>query len=172
MPSGRFVLRRYVADDVGPLGQAISESVGHLRTFMPWAQHEPLAPAARLALFAQWDREWAAGESAVYGMFVGDQQVIGGCGLHRRRPGQPGVVEIGYWVHVDHVRQGIATEAAAALTDAAFTLPDTTAVEIWHEPANVASEGVPRKLGLAEIGQEVREQRTFSVWRVARPARD
>ncbi|HWL41920.1 MAG TPA: GNAT family protein [Ilumatobacter sp.] len=167
VPSGRFVLRRYVAADTEPLGRAITASLRHLRTFMPWAAHEPLTTAARLDLFATWNREWEAGESAVYGMFAGDE-VIGGTGLHRRREGRPDVVEIGYWVHVDHVRQGIASEAAAALTEAAFGSPSTTAVEIMHDPANVASRGVPAKLGYTYRGDEVRRGETFSVWTVTR----
>src|SRR5687768_2598905 len=127
--SGRFTLRRYVAADVNALNRSVAESVDHLRPWMPWAADEPLTVQARLELFATWDREWRDGESAVYGMFAGDG-VIGGTGLHRRRAGRPDVIEIGYWVHVDHIRKGIATEAAGALTDAAFGLASTTAVEI------------------------------------------
>ena len=166
MGSGRFVMRRYVDADVDALGKAIAASVEHLRTFMPWAAHEPLSHAARRELFETWNREWEAGTSAVYGMFAGDE-VIGGCGLHRRRIDHPGVVEIGYWVHVEHCRQGIASEAAAALTEAALAVPGTTAVEIWHEPANVASAAIPRKLGYEYRGEEVREGTVFRVWRTS-----
>lgn len=168
VPSERFVLRRYVVGDIEPLGQAIRASIDHLRRFMPWASREPLTPAARRELFSIWDAEWEAGTSSVYGMFAGDD-VIGGCGLHRRRPGDPGVVEIGYWVHVDHTRQGIATEAARALTEAAFTVPGITTVEIWHEPDNVASGAIPRRLGYRLTGDEVREGLTFRVWRIDTP---
>ncbi len=165
--SGRFTLRRYVAADAEPLGRAIAASLEHLRAFMPWAAHEPLPIRARLDLFDQWDREWAAGESAVYGMFAG-VDVVGGTGLHRRRTGRPDIVEIGYWVHADHVRRGIASEAAAALTDAAFGLAATTAVEIMHLPDNVASRGVPAKLGFRSLGDEFVREQTFAVWRVTR----
>lgn len=165
--SGRFELRRYVDADVEALNRAVADSVDHLLPWMPWAAHEPLTVAARLELFATWDREWLAGESAVYGMFAGDA-VIGGTGLHRRRDGRPDVIEIGYWVHVDHTRRGVATEAAAALTDAAFGLGSTTAVEIMHLPDNVASRGVPARLGYRYLGEEFVREQTFSVWRVRR----
>jgi hypothetical protein len=33
------------------------------------------------------------------------------------------------------------------LTNAAFTVPEITQVEIHHDKANVASAGVPRSLG-------------------------
>jgi RimJ/RimL family protein N-acetyltransferase len=165
--SGRFALRRYLTADVEALNRAVADSVDHLRPWMPWAADEPITIAARLELFATWDRQWDAGESAVYGMFVGDV-VIGGTGLHRRREGRPDVIEIGYWVHVDHLRRGIATEAAAALTDAAFGLAGTTAVEIMHLPDNVASRGVPARLGYQYLGDEFVREQTFSVWRVSK----
>jgi ribosomal-protein-serine acetyltransferase len=165
--SGRFALRRYVAADVEALNRAVADSVEHLRPWMPWAADEPITVAARLELFATWDRQWDAAESAVYGMFVGNE-VIGGTGLHRRREGRPDVIEIGYWVHVDHTRRGIATEAAAALTDAAFGLAGTTAVEILHLPDNIASRGVPARLGYQYLGDEFVREQTFSVWRVTR----
>lgn len=165
--SGRFTLRRYVAADAEALNRAVADSVDHLLPWMPWAADEPMTVAARLELFATWDRQWRAGESAVYGMFKG-AEVIGGTGLHRRREGRPDIVEIGYWVHVDHVRRGIATEAAAALTDAAFGLTGTTAVEIMHLPDNVASRGVPARLGYTYLGDEFVREQTFSVWRVTR----
>jgi len=58
-------------------------------------------------------------------------------------------LEIGYWVHAAHTRRGHASAAAAALTTVAFTLPGIEIVEIHHDRANLASEGVPRKLGSA-----------------------
>jgi ribosomal-protein-serine acetyltransferase len=166
--SHRFTLRRYVTADAEALNRAVAASVEHLLPWMPWAADEPLTVAARLELFATWDRQWEAGESAVYGMFVG-AEVIGGTGLHRRREGRPDVIEIGYWVHVDHIRRGIATEAAAALTDAAFGLAGTTIVEIMHLPDNIASGRVPARLGFRHIGDEFVREQTFSVWRVTRP---
>ena len=67
------------------------------------------------------------------------QAFIGGAG--------PGVLEIGYWVHAGHTRKGFATEIASALTTAAFTVPDIDRVEIHHDKANIASSGIPRRLG-------------------------
>jgi len=52
-----------------------------------------------------WAREWAQGGDAIYGVFV-DDQVAGGCGLHRRIA--PGGLEIGYWIHSAWLRQGLA----------------------------------------------------------------
>jgi RimJ/RimL family protein N-acetyltransferase len=59
----------------------------------------------------------------------------------------PNAREIGYWIRADHLRQGYATEAAAALTRVAFEVDGIDRVEIHCSPKNLASAGVPRKLG-------------------------
>ena len=111
---------------------------------MPWIQEEPQTPENRLALIAQWQADWESGGDALIGAFL-DGEVVGSTGLHRRRG--PGVLEIGYWLHVDHIGKGYATEIAGALTTAAFSVADIERVEIHHDKANVASAGVPRRLG-------------------------
>src|SRR6266496_1945527 len=82
---------------------------------------------------------------------VGGGELAGSCGLMARVG--PGGLEIGYWVHVGHIRRGLATAAAAALAAEAFTLPGIDRVEIVHDEENVASGRIPRKLGFTEIGR-------------------
>jgi RimJ/RimL family protein N-acetyltransferase len=53
-------------------------------------------------------------------------------------------------VRASATRQGIATEASAALTRVAFEICEADRVEIRIEPRNEASFGVPRKLGFLE----------------------
>src|SRR5215472_5789235 len=55
--------------------------------------------------------------------------------------------EIGYWIHKDHINQGLATEATAALTKVAFGIEHVTRIEIHCDPNNLRSAAVPRKLG-------------------------
>ena len=117
---------------------------------MPWIAAEPVSIVDRLALIAQWQTEWERGGDAVFGAFL-DGVAVGSTGFHRRRG--PGVLEIGYWVHVDHTRKGFATEIAASLTSVAFTVPDIERVEIHHDKANIASAGVPRSLGYTFAGE-------------------
>ena len=69
---------------------------------------------------------------------VGGRRVVGGSGLHRRIG--PDGLEIGSWVRRDFVRRGIASSAAAWLTDLAFARPDIDRVEIHRDRANVASD--------------------------------
>lgn len=170
--AGDLVLRPWRNEDAVALNVAVTRSLDHLRPWMPWIAAEPLPVDARRALIARWEDEREKGGDIVFGMFCG-ADVVGSCGLHHRQSG-PAVREIGYWVHVDHVRKGYATRAAAALTSLAFARPVTEAVEIRHDRANVASEGVPRKLGYAPAGEQPCDVRAPAetgvqrVWRVTR----
>src|SRR5690606_3323425 len=74
-----------------------------------------------------------------------ESQVLGGTGLHTRLG--PEALEIGYWIRADAIHQGLATEAAAALTRVAFEGNQVQRVEIHCAPENTRSAAVPRKLG-------------------------
>jgi ribosomal-protein-serine acetyltransferase len=150
MPSPRLTLRRWVVADASALSAAVEANLDHLRPWMPWISAEPLSPQDRIALISQWEAEWERGGDVVIGAFL-DGAVVGSSGLHQRRG--LGVLEIGYWVHRDHVRKGLATEIASALTTAAFTVPHVDRVEIHHDKANIASGGVPRALGFTFAGE-------------------
>ncbi|MEO6125074.1 MAG: GNAT family protein [Ilumatobacteraceae bacterium] len=143
--SPRLTLRQWVESDVDPLAAAIAASTEHLRPWMPWIEAEPLDREQRLALIRTWRAGWERGGDSVVGLFDVDGCVVGGSGLHRRRG--PGVLEIGYWVGFDHIRQGYATEATRALTAAALSVEGIDRVEIHHDRANVASGRVPKALG-------------------------
>ena len=56
---------------------------------------------------------------------------------------------IGYWIHVDFIGQGYATETSAALTKVAFLIDKVDRVEIHCDPTNTASAAIPQKLGFA-----------------------
>ena len=60
--------------------------------------------------------------------------------------------EIGYWIRASRAGQGLATEAASALTRAAFDLAAAGRIEIRVDPANATSLAIPRKLGFVEEG--------------------
>lgn len=174
-----LILRRWKPADAEALGAAIAESLEHLQPWMEWAADEPVPLEVRRARIAEWDREWRSGGDVVLGVFAGGR-IAGGCGLHRRLG--PNGLEIGYWTHAAFLRQGIATAAARALTDAALAVPHITHVEIHHDQANVASAGVPRRLGYhlmgeaadrpaapAEVGIECRWRMTKADWAALKP---
>jgi RimJ/RimL family protein N-acetyltransferase len=150
MPSPRLTLRRWVVGDASQLSGAITRNVDHLRPWMPWISAEPMSLDDRVALLNQWQAEWERGGDVVIGALL-EGEIVGSTGLHRRRG--PAALEIGYWVHVDHVGNGIAKEMASALTTAAFTVPGIEYVEIHHDKANLASAAVPRSLGYVFIDE-------------------
>jgi ribosomal-protein-serine acetyltransferase len=90
-----------------------------------------------------------------YAIADGSGDLLGGCGLHRRIG--PAGLEIGYGVRGDRVGQGIATQAVAALTEAAFSIEGVDHVEIHHDAANVASRRVSEKNGFELIGESPEE---------------
>lgn len=113
---------------------------------MPWAHDEPVELQALVERLRRFRDDFERGVDFIYAIFDRDErEVLGGTGLHTRAG--EGAREIGYWIHVAHVRQGYATEAAAALTRVAFEIVGVGRVEIRCDPRNVASAGVPRKLG-------------------------
>jgi ribosomal-protein-serine acetyltransferase len=146
-------LRRFRADDLDALFQAVTESLGHLRPWMPWAAADYSLAAAEEYLAGS-VKSWNEGTEYNYAIMTaipGGLALAGAAGLMARIG--PGGLEIGYWVHRAYARRGLATAATAALVEQAFRLPGVDRVEIVHDELNVASAGIPRKLGFTEVGR-------------------
>ncbi|WP_043629279.1 GNAT family N-acetyltransferase [Nonomuraea candida] len=172
--SGRLVLRRWQRQDIDALARAIRDSHDHL---LPWsllAVGDSRDVATDLVTTAR--SEWERDEAYKYAILV-EGLVVGGCGLMRRAG--PGGLEIGYWLHGDWTGRGLVTEAVAVLIAAGFALDGVEWLEIRHDVANVASAGVPRRLGFAEVKLQTAphapsprmpgESGVVRVWRKTRP---
>jgi ribosomal-protein-serine acetyltransferase len=170
--AGALVVRRWRVEDAPLMHDAVTESIEHLRPWMPWIADEPVTVEQRRERIAGWRTQWDDGDR-VYGMFVGET-VVGGCGLHPRIG--PGGLEIGYWVRVGRTGRGYATQAARQLTDIAFATPGIDRVEIRHDATNTASSRVPAKLGYVRVEDLHRppvapaETGVDHVWRMTRDA--
>ncbi|MGK5555323.1 GNAT family N-acetyltransferase [Actinomadura kijaniata] len=140
----RMVLRRLTEADVEAVHEAVTESFPHLHAWMDWAA-EPPTLAGQAEFLRHSAREWERGSQYGYGMFGPGGTMLGAASLVDR--GEPGTLEIGYWVRAGHTRRGLATAAAGALTAEAFGLPGVERTEIRCDEANTASAGVPRRLG-------------------------
>jgi RimJ/RimL family protein N-acetyltransferase len=168
---GPVTLRRWRAADSGAVCALVLGSQEHLRPWMPWAAGFGPRDAAQFT--ERCEQDWESGTAFNYAITSGGA-AVGSCGLMARIG--PGGLEIGYWVDAGHLRRGLATAAAAALVSAAFGLPGIDRVEIVHDEANVASSGVPRKLGFTEIARRPHpdgpetpaESGTDVVWRLTR----
>ncbi len=142
----RLVLRCWQPQDAGLLKEAIDASLEHLREWMPWADNEPEILETKIHRLRQYRAMFDLDKDYVYAVFNEDEtQVLGGSGLHTRL-GET-AREIGYWIHIDHINQGYATEVSAALTKIAFEIEGMDRVEIHCSPRNLASVSVPRKIG-------------------------
>ena len=146
----QVTLRRYRAEDADALFQAVTESLDHLRPWMPWAADYSRASAKEYlaASIKGWD-EGTEYNYAITTAIPGGSVLAGSIGLMTRRG--PGGLEIGYWVHRAYAGRGLATAATAALVRQAFGLPGVDWVEIVRDELNVASGQIPRKLGFAEV---------------------
>ena len=171
----RLLIRGWQPGDGPLLKQAIDANLAHLRPWMPWAHDEPSPPEVVEERVRRFAERFTQGEDWVYALFSPDgRQVLGGSGLHPRIG--PSGLEIGYWLDARHTGRGLASEAAAALTRAAFDLPHIDQVEIRCDPRNLASAAVPRRLGfrLAEVlaadtvTPDGNEPRDTMVWRIER----
>ena len=163
----RLVIRCYDPADATLLREAVGSSLDHLRPFMSWAQGDSPPVEETVSLLKGFRAGFDTGENFTYGILVPDErEQLGGAGLMPRIG--PGGLEIGYWIRASATRQGIATEAAAALTRVGFEVCGADRIEIRIEPRNTASLGIPLKLGFAE---EATLRRRL-LWREGEPLRD
>jgi len=79
-----------------------------------------------------------------------EKELIGSTGLHTRIG--KNAREIGYWIGVDHIGKGYATEAVGALVRVAFDIERLFRIEIRCAPDNIRSQHVPEKLGFRMEG--------------------
>ena len=145
----RLVIRCWEPADAPLLKDALDSSLDHLQPWMDWANDEPQPLERKVELLRAFRALYDTGESFVMGIFDGSEgEVLGGTGLHTRIG--PGGLEIGYWIRASATRQGIATEASAALSRVGLEICEADRIEIRIEPRNAASAGVPRNLGFLE----------------------
>lgn len=147
-----MVLRRATAAHADAMARAVGESLEHLAPFMPWADDTNARPAVQHTRLVAVERLWTTGKEyqfVVCPADEADERVMGGVGLlGRDRWGvHAHSTEIGYWIHVDWCRRGLATRSTRALTGASFEVLDSQLVVIACDQANEASNAVPSKLG-------------------------
>lgn len=142
----RLLLRCWDPADALLLEDAVASSLAELTEWMPWAQDEPLTLDRRIELLRAFRVKFDTGADSIYGMFTPDgSRVLGGTGLHPRTG--PDALEIGYWVRTDATGQGLAGEAAAALTCTGFGICGADRMEIRVDPDNRRSARIPERLG-------------------------
>ena len=145
----RLVIRCWEPHDAPLLKEAIDASLDDLRPWMPWAADEPQPLGKKVELLRRFRGDFDLGNDFTYGIFDSHESVVvGGTGLHTRLGDD--AFEIGYWIRASRAGEGLATEAAAALTRVGFEHCRVDRIEIRCDPANERSRAIPRKLGYVE----------------------
>jgi len=173
--TGRLLLRAWRREDAALLKEAVDDSLIELKRWMPWAASEPSPLESFVERIEKFRRAFDEGRDWTYGVLDPDgTRALGSAGLHAR--GEPGRLEIGYWIRSGETGKGLATEVASALVRRAFDLHGVQAVEIRCDPLNVASAAVPRRLGFRHVatleGNETTpggSPRDTMVWVLERP---
>lgn len=133
----------------------VTQSLPHLRPWMPWAQEAPTAESAELVVrrmqadfIARRDLTWQLYARRADGS---PGRLLGGTGLHRmdwavRR------FEIGYWIRPEAAGQGHVSEAVRLLAALAFGTLAARRVEIRCDARNVKSRAVAERCGFTLEG--------------------
>ena len=144
--SERLVIRCYDPKDALLLQKSIQESLEHLRPWMPWVKTEPEELKVKIERLRVFRADFDLSKNYIYAVFdPNEAELVGGTGLHPRVG--LNAFEIGYWINVNHVNKGYATEISAALTKVAFEIEHVNRVEIHCDPNNIKSAAIPKKLG-------------------------
>ena len=137
------------------LAVVVTQSLSHLRPWMPWAQEAPTAESAEVVVrrmqadfIARRDLAWQIYARRADGSAG---RLLGGTGLHRidwavRR------FEIGYWIRPEAAGQGHVSEAVRLLTVLAFGPLDARRVEIRCDARNIKSRAVAERCGFTLEG--------------------
>lgn len=147
---GEVEVRRWRPEDGAELRAVILASDAHLRPRMAWLDRWAPAECDPVATVDGWNADWEGGGDLHAGIFERGT-IAGAVGLHRRLG--PTGLEVGYWLGAHATGRGLATIAAGLATDLAFADPAIDHVRIAHDVTNVASEGIPQRLGYARVGE-------------------
>ena len=131
--SERLIIRCYNPKDALHLQKSVQESVEHLRPWMPWVKSEPEELKDKIERLRVFRADFDLSKKYLYGVFDPKETELVGGSLLLPSVG-PNAFEIGYWISVNHVNKGYATEISAALTKVAFEIEHVDRVELHIVP--------------------------------------
>lgn len=141
LETARLILRAPDHGDVDALARLANNRAIHAMTAALPYPYERDHAIAFVEEIARSGEEWA------YAVALHDGTLVGVMGLHT---GQT-PCEIGYWIGEPHWRKGYASEAAAALAEAALRV--TPVLHARARAENLASRAVLEKSGFEAIGE-------------------
>jgi RimJ/RimL family protein N-acetyltransferase len=152
----RLVIRFWEPEDANSLLEGIEQDRSAFLPWLPWVKSDNRNLAECVFNIERFRRtRETTADDFVLGLFDRETgHAVGGTGLHRMHaPSHHG--EIGYFMFPDKRRQGLCTEAVAGLISWAFIHQNAGGwglrrLDIFCAAGNIASQRVPRKLGLRQ----------------------
>ena len=146
----RTVLLAPRAGTGAELAVVITQSLSHLRPWMPWAQDAPTAESSELVV-RRMLADFIARRDLCFQIYArradgSPGRLLGGTGLHRIDWSVP-KFEIGYWIRPEAMGQGHVSEAVRLLIALAFDRLGARRVEIRCDPRNLKSRAVAQRCG-------------------------
>ncbi|MGQ3052421.1 MAG: GNAT family N-acetyltransferase [Roseateles sp.] len=128
----------------------ITQSLSHLRPWMPWAQEAPTAESSELVV-RRMQADFIARRDLCFQIYTrrpdgSPGRLLGGTGLHRM-DWAVRKFEIGYWIRPEAAGRGHVSEAVRLLTALAFDQLDARRVEIRCDARNLRSRAVAERCG-------------------------
>jgi RimJ/RimL family protein N-acetyltransferase len=144
LSTARLLLREMTVDDIDDMAALLGDPV--VMRYYPRPKTR-----AEAGDWIEWNRRLYRERG--FGLWIvytrDTQEFVGDCGLTPQRVDGVEELEIGYHVRADLQRQGFATEAAGACRDHAREAVGADRLIAIINPANIASQRVAVKLGMA-----------------------
>ncbi len=149
----RVVVRMLEFQDAKDLQRLLAKNKEFMLPWIPWAVDEPETVEAKKDKIRTWRGEFYLDQKYTYGLFKRDDQTLIGMIFLFARQGK-GILEIGYIIDADEVRNGYATESSYAVTKLGLQHLQVEKMVIHCSPENIGSQRIPEKLGFILEGTD------------------
>lgn len=155
----RLLIREFVPEDIGQVHEYASDP--EVTRHMIWGPNSLEDTRSYLSLTIDMQQQ-VPRQGYEFAVVLKQGNVLaGGCGIHISGPGQG---EIGYCYNKSYWRQGIASEAAAALLEWGFHELDLHRIYATCRPENIGSARVMQTIGMVYEGHLREHMRHKGRW--------
>lgn len=129
---------------------AVLESKAELAPWLPWC-HPKYSIADSREWIALQEKAFVAKREYAFGIFDGNDLLLGGCGLNRVLE-YDRVANLGYWVRIRYTKRGIASVAIRQLVTWAFENTLFERLEVIASTLNLPSQKAAENAGASREG--------------------